>query len=106
MEKDAIGHEIGTQTMKLFRLKYWDSEHPDELYFINIDAIISIHSYTHHNRYVLEIGVGMKVLGHDYAHELNRDNDMGQLIDACNALNSPNNPDPLDIYGTLLERMP
>ncbi len=92
--------------MKLFRLKYWDSERPNELYFINIDAIVSIHSYTEHNRYCLEIGVGAKVLGHDYANQLNRDSDMGQLIDACNAsANSSNNTDPL-IYDKILERMP
>jgi len=72
--------------MKLFRLKYWDSERPNELYFINIEAIVSIHSYTHHNRYFLEIGVWAKVLGHDYANQLNRDSDMDQLIRACNDL--------------------
>ena len=95
--------------MKLFRLKYWDSEHPNELYFINIDTIVSIHSYTHHNRYFLEIGVGVKVLGHDYAHQLNRDSDMGDLIKECNAsANSGNDTNQLisNIYDRILERMP
>ena len=76
--------------MKLFRLKYWDTEHPAELYWINVDAINYIHTYQTANldgdwEYNLVIDVGASVKVYSYIHQLNRDKDMNKLIEACNS---------------------
>ena len=96
--------------MRLFRLKYWDSEHPFELYWINIDAIIYIHTYQAANldddwEYNLVIGIAANVKVYHYIHQLNRDSDMGNIIKECNAsANSSYKPDLL-MYDKILERM-
>jgi len=71
--------------MKLFRLKYWDTEPSDELQFINIDAITCIDIYTYNKEYFLKIGLGDTSLTYEYIHQLNRDKDINALVEACNA---------------------
>lgn len=67
--------------MKLFRLKYWESEHIPQLCSINTSAITVVHTYNRDNVYFLEINFDDKSFHYDYAAELNRDNDMRLLMD-------------------------
>ena len=81
--------------MQLFRLKYWDSELAADdfrLCHINIDAITSIDVfmlsadfYRESDEYILHIGFYGNKKTISYKHQLNRDNDMGELVKACNA---------------------